>query len=86
MTMPDYYADPVDDWMMCVRCKTHPAFYVVNAGADAGLHVYCESCMPANRRPWAQPYTPWRNQEIENRRTGFGGDWSAGRPTQRRIA
>ncbi len=62
---PDYYADPVGDWMLCMRCKKRPAAYFVNASANTGPHVYCGVCMPAHRRPWAQPYTPWRNQEIE---------------------
>ena len=70
MTEPDYYSDPVQDWMLCMRCKTHPAAFVVSVGADAGLHVYCDSCMPAHRRPWAQRYTPWRNQGVEE-----SADW-----------
>ena len=69
--MSDYYADPVDDWMLCMRCKKRPATYFVGARADAGLLVYCDSCMPARRRPWAQPYTPWRNQEIERSASGL---------------
>lgn len=62
---PDYYADPVGDWMLCTRCRKRPATYFVNADADTGPHVYCNVCMPAHLRPWAQPYTTWRNQEIE---------------------
>jgi len=67
MIAPDYYADPVDDWMMCERCHERPAAWFVNAGTDAELYIYCHRCMPARWRAWAQPYTPLRNHDIEKR-------------------
>ena len=66
MIARDYYADPVDDWMMCVQCHERPAAWFVNPPTDAGVYAYCDRCMPARWRAWAQRYTIWRNQEIED--------------------
>jgi hypothetical protein len=66
MIAGDYYADPVDDWMLCERCRKRPAAWFVSPATDAGVHEYCNRCMPPRWRAWAQPYTPWRNHDIED--------------------
>ena len=60
-----YYHDPRDDWRLCDRCHMRPAAWVVNPGTDAGLYCYCDPCMPGRWTEWAQPYTPARNQMLD---------------------